>query len=388
MTTERDYYEILEVTQTATQEEIKSSYRKLAMKYHPDKNPGNAEAEEKFKEIAEAYEVLKDTDKRARYDRFGKDGVKGGAAGFDFDHFDLGDALRIFMEQGFGFGDIFGGGRSRRERMQRGTDLQIRLKLSLEEIATGVNRQLKIKKQVACDTCSGSGLKKGSSPATCPVCQGAGEVRQVSQSIFGRFVNVTTCSRCGGKGKIIDDPCPTCRGEGRVHGEDIVEVSIPAGVSEGNYLTVRGKGNVGPNGGSTGDLIVVIEEKSHKFFTRNGSDVIYELPVSFPQAAMGSEIEIPTLESELVDGGKQRKMVKIDIPSGTQPGKIFRLRGKGIPELNGYHNGDLLVQVKVHVPTKLTPREKELLAELMDYDNMNPPVKKGIFDKIKDTLNI
>ncbi len=390
MATKRDYYEILSISRSASGDEIKSAYRKLAMKYHPDKNQGDKEAEEKFKEIAEAYAVLKDPEKKARYDRFGHEGLSGaagaGAGGFGFD---FNDPFSIF-EEVFGFGDIFGGRsrRSRGSRQQRGRDMQVKLKLSLEEIAAGVTKNIKVKKQTVCETCSGSGAKEGAKPVTCSVCQGSGEVREVSQSLFGRFVNVTACSRCNGKGTIITDPCETCRGEGRVHGEETIEVTVPPGVSEGNYMTLRGKGNVGPNGGPAGDLIVVMEEKSHDFFTRNGNDVLYELPISFPEAALGSDAEIPTLEMEDVDGGRQNKMVKINIPAGTQGGKVFRLRQKGLPEVNAYRKGDLLVQVKIWTPTRLSDRERELMEELGRMENFHPPRKKGFFEKFKEALNI
>ena len=391
MTTKRDYYQILGVSRTATAEEIKTAYRKLAMKYHPDRNQGNKEAEEKFKEIAEAYEVLSDPGKRERYDRFGHEGVKAGSYGGGFhDPFDL---FREVFGGGFGtiFDDLFGGGssgRSRRRDHQRGNDLQIKLKLTLEEIASGVTKQIKIKRLVKCQTCQGSGLKEGSRAATCPTCNGSGEIRQVSQSLLGRFVNISPCPRCGGRGTIVTDPCPTCRGEGRVHGEDTVEVTIPPGVSEGNYLTVRGKGNVGPHGGPPGDLIVVVEEKPHPFFIRNGNDVIYDLYLSFPQVALGTEVEIPTLELEKGTKEQENKLVRITVPPGTQSGKIFRLRGKGLPELNSYRKGDLLVQIKVWTPTKLSPREKELLQELSALENMKPPEKKSFFQKFKEAFNI
>ncbi len=390
MTTKRDYYEVLGVSRTATAEEIKTAYRKLAMKYHPDRNQGDKEAEEKFKEVAEAYEVLSNPEKRARYDRFGHEGVRGAAGGGAYQ-----DPFDIFREAfGGGLGSIFeeffsgGTRRSSGPRKRRGNDLQIRLKLSLEEIASGVTKQLKIKKQVVCEECGGSGVARGSRPQTCPMCHGSGEVREVSQSIFGRFVNITTCPRCGGTGTVVTDPCPVCRGEGRVHGVETIEVSIPPGVSEGNYLTLRGKGNVGPNGGPAGDLIVVIQEKPHPFFTRNGNDVIYELSLSFPQVALGTDVEIPTLELENYDGKKRNKLVKINIPPGTQSGKVFRLRGKGLPELHGYRRGDLLIEVKVWTPTKLTPRERELLQELSQLENVNPPKKKSFFQKFKEAFNI
>ena len=390
MATKRDYYEILGVSRSATEDEIKKAYRALAMKYHPDRNQGDKEAEDKFKEAAEAYEVLMDQNKRNAYDRFGHDGLKGGGFGGGFhDPFDI---FRDVFGSGFGsiFDDFFGGRSERggRRDQRRGRDLQIRLKLTLEEIASGVTKQIKIKKLVACDTCSGSGLKEGKKPETCPQCQGNGEVREVSQSLFGRFVNIASCPRCAGRGTIITDPCASCRGEGLMHGEDQVEVTVPAGVSEGNYMTVQGKGNAGPNAGPPGDLIVVMEEKSHPFYTRNGNDAILELNLSFTDVAVGTELEIPTLETEEEDKEKKNKLVKINIPAGTQSGKVFRLRGKGLPELNTYRRGDLLVEVRVWTPTKLSSREKELLEELSQSENFQPPKKKGFFDKVKEALNI
>ncbi len=392
MATHKDYYEILGVSRSATEEEIKSAYRKLAMKYHPDRNQGDKEAEERFKEIAEAYEVLSHPDKRRLYDQYGPEGLKGGTGGFDFTDFH--DPFSIFEEV---FGDIFGtrtrsrGGR----RRERGQDLQIRLNLSLEEIHTGVRKKIKLNKLARCSTCHGSGLKPGRKPRACPTCKGTGEIRQVTQSIFGRFVNVSPCPQCRGEGHIISDPCPDCRGEGRLRVEETIEINIPAGVNKGNYLTLQGKGHVGPRGGPAGDLIVVIDEKNHPLFTRHGNDVIYDLYLSFPQAALGADVEIPTLE--LAEGGQEfteenpqrYKRVKIHIPPGTQPGKVFRIRAKGLPELNGYRRGDLLVQVKLWVPTKLSPREKELLEELSELENVNPPRKgKSFFQKFKEAFNI
>ena len=390
MTSKKDYYDILRVSKTASADEIKSAYRKLAMKYHPDQNQGNKEAEESFKEVAEAYEVLSNAEKKSMYDRFGHDGLRGGGMGGGFhDPFDL---FREVFGGGFGsiFEDFFGTrtSQSRRSNQRRGTDLQIKLKLSLEEIASGVTKQVKIKKQVSCDGCDGSGLKSGSEPATCLQCQGNGEVREVSQSLFGRFVNITSCSRCGGRGTIITNPCEKCRGEGIIHGDDMVEINVPAGVADGNYLTIQGKGNTGPNKGPSGDLIVVMEEEKHKFFTRNGNDVIYELPVSYPDAALGTEVEIPTLELKEEKDNKINKVVQISIPAGTQSGKVFRLRGKGLPEVNAYRTGDLLVQMKVWTPIKLSQREKELLEELKKQENIQPPKKKGFFNKVKEALNI
>ncbi len=393
MANKRDYYDILGVNRNASPEEIKTAYRKLAMEYHPDRNQGNQEAEDKFKEIAEAYEVLRDNNKRSMYDRFGHDGLRGG--GFSGGFHDPFDIFREVFGGGFGsiFEDFFGGGtgQSRRRERQRGRDLQIKLKLTLEEIASGVTKQLKIKKLVACQECEGSGSKKGSHPATCPQCQGTGEIKEVSQSLFGRFINVAGCPRCTGRGTVITDPCEKCRGDGLVHGEDQVEITVPTGVTDGNYMSMRGKGNAGPNAGSAGDLIVVMEEKSHDFFTRNGNDVVFELYLGFPEVALGTDIEIPTLElveEQEKEDETRNKRVKITIPPGTQAGKILRLRGKGFPELNSHRKGDLLVQVKVWTPTKLSNREKELIQELSNMENIQPPRKKGFFDKVKEALNI
>ena len=397
MANKRDYYEVLGVSRTATAEEIKAAYRKLAMQYHPDRNPGDKEAEEKFKEVAEAYEVLSDPEKRRRYDSFGHEGVGAGGGFGGFEHVDLSEALRIFMEEAFGFGDFFGTGTRRRRgtRATRGSDLQIKLKLSLEEVASGTRKKVKLTKLMVCPSCKGSGQRKGTQPRTCPTCQGQGEVRQVSQSLFGRFVNITTCPQCRGEGKIVSDPCQTCRGEGVIRGEETMEIEVPAGVATGNYLTLRGKGNAGPRGGPNGDLIVYFEEKEHPLFVRHGNDVLYDLYLSFPQAALGADVEIPTLEldpenKKLPAENIQRyKRVKIHVPPGTQPGKVFRLRGKGIPEVNGYRRGDLLVQIKVWVPTRLTPREKELLEELAELENVKPPRKgKSFFQKFKEAFNI
>jgi molecular chaperone DnaJ len=397
MTTKRDYYEILGLSRDASATDIKTAYRKLAMEYHPDRNKGDKEAEEKFKEVAEAYEALSDPNKRQMYDRFGHDGVRGATGGGGFhDPFDI---FRDVFGGSFGsiFDDLFGGRADfggRRARA-RGKDLQIKLKLSLEEIATGVKKKIKINKLVNCKTCHGTGQKSGNQPGDCPQCHGSGEIHQVSQSLFGRMVNVTSCPRCRGEGKIVTNPCETCHGEGRDRGQDEVEFNIPPGVSTGNYLTVEGKGDVGPRGGMPGDLIITIEEKEHPLFVRHGEDIIYDLYLSYPQAVFGMDCEIPTLQidsknKDLDEEDLNRyKRVKITIPDGTQPGKVFRLRGKGIPELRGYHRGDLLVQVKLWVPTKLSVREKELIKELEEQENIHPPQEdKGFFQKVKEALNL
>ncbi|RMF64398.1 MAG: molecular chaperone DnaJ, partial [Calditrichaeota bacterium] len=329
--TKRDYYEVLGVRRDASPDEIKKAYRKLAMKYHPDRNPGDKRAEESFKEVAEAYEVLRDPQKRERYDRFGHSGLGGGFEGFGFD-FDLGDALRTFMSESFGFGDFFGMGRrsGSRSRVRRGADLQLKLKLTLEEIATGVKKKLKVKKWVRCDACNGTGGSEPDAYMTCLQCHGAGEVRQVSQSLFGQFVNITTCPRCNGEGRVLKSPCKKCGGDGRVHGESIITVDIPAGVATGNYLTIRGEGNVGPRGGPAGDVIVLIEEQEHEYFERHGDDILYNLVLSFSQAALGDEVEVPTLNGK----------AKLTIQPGTQMNKILRMRNKGIPRLHGHGRGD------------------------------------------------
>ena len=387
MAQKRDYYEILGVDRNATQEEIKKAYRKLAVQYHPDKNPGDKEAEEKFKELAEAYAILSDPEKRRRYDQFGHAGVGGGAGpqGFDFTDFDLADALRQFMEEGFGFGfgDIFGSSRSggRRKRVTRkGSDLQIKLKLTLEEIATGVTKKIKVRKKIPCPECNGSGSAKYSKTVMCPVCHGSGEIRQVSRSLFGQFVNVTTCHRCNGEGQVIENPCHTCHGTGLIDGSKTIEVNVPAGVSNGNYITLRGEGNAGVRGGQPGDLIIYIEEVPHPLFQRQGNDVVLHLPVSFPAAALGGTVEVPTLTGK----------AKLKIAPGTQSGKILRMRGKGIPYLRSAGSGDQLVQIQVYVPTKLNNEERQLLEKLAQSENLDPSKNshKSFFDKFKEAFNI
>jgi molecular chaperone DnaJ len=386
----RDYYAVLGVERNAGQDEIKKAYRKLAMQYHPDRNRGNKEMEEKFKEAAEAYEVLSDTDKRRRYDQFGHEGIRG----TDFRHStDINDIFNTFGDifgAGFGgsiFDTMFGDQSRPRQRATVGTpgsDLKIKLKLTLEEIAEGVEKRIKIKKWKTCETCGGSGAKSAHQRVTCPVCGGTGEIRQVSRSVFGQFVNISTCNNCGGEGKVIQEPCLTCKGEGRVQGETTIKVNIPAGVSEGNYIPLRGEGNSGRRGGAAGDIIVVIEEEPHEFLVRNGDDVILDLLVSFPEATLGAEITVPTLSGR----------AKLRIESGTQSGRILRMRDKGIPHLNGYGRGDQLVRVNVWVPTSLNASERTAIKALANSDNINPKhgdksanSDKSFFERMKKAFS-
>lgn len=387
----RDFYEILGVSKTASADEIKKAYRQMALKYHPDRNPGNKEAEDHFKEAAEAYEVLSDPDKRRRYDQFGHEGMRGTNYREFHDVNDIFSAFSDIFGGGFGggiFDEVFGGGGGRRRsgRTQQGTpgaDLKVKLTLTLEEIATGVEKKIKVKKQKKCDVCHGSGAKPGSGNSTCPQCRGSGELRQVSRSMFGQFVNITTCPTCGGEGRVVRDPCTTCHGEGRTPGETTIKVNVPAGVSDGNYIPLQGQGNAGQRGGPAGDLIVLIEEQPHQYFTRNGDDIIYDLNVSYPMAALGGETEIPTLNGK----------AKLTIEPGTPGGRLLRLRERGIPHLNSYGRGDQLVRVNVWVPSKLNSKEKELLKQLADHEHIVPNEEekhgrsKTFFDKMKDAFS-
>ena len=390
--TKRDYYEVLGVNRSATPEQIKKAYRQMALKYHPDRNSGNKEAEEKFKEAAEAYEVLGDVDKRRRYDQFGHEGVRGSAGFREFT--DINDVFSAFGDifggaMGGGiFEEVFGAGtrggrRSGPRRGSPGSDLKVKLKLTLEEIATGVEKKIKIRRQKTCDTCKGSGARAESSRATCPHCNGTGEIRQVSRSMFGQFVNIAACVNCGGEGTIIRELCQTCRGEGRVQGETTIKVNVPAGVSEGNYIPLQGQGNAGRRSGPAGDLIVVIEEVPHDHFRREGDNIIYDLLISFPMAVLGGSIEIPTLTGR----------AKLTIDPGTPSGRLLRMRGRGITHLNGYGHGDQLVRVNVWVPEKLSPEEKELLRKLGKGQNITPSeedqksASKTFFDKVRDAFS-
>ena len=381
----RDYYEVLGVERGASEDEVKKAYRQLAIKFHPDKNPGNKQAEENFKEATEAYEVLKDAQSRAQYDQYGHAGVSGqpgfGGGGFGAG-FDINDALRAFMRDfgmgGGGFEEMFGGGQRRRGRqdLYHGEDLKIRLKLTLEEIAFGTEKSIKIKRFKRCATCSGKG---GSSLRRCPQCNGAGQVQQVSRSMFGQFVSVHPCSNCGGTGEVISQPCTTCSGSGRVEEQATISVKIPAGVSEGNYIPLRGEGNAGMRGGESGDLMVMIEEKPHERFVRHGGDIITEVPITFAMAALGGEIDIETLEGH----------VKLKIPSGTQSGKMLKLRGQGLGRLRSSGRGDLLVKVTLWTPTSLTDEQRLLYEKLRHVEGEVPPkVSKSIFERLRESLGV
>lgn len=373
----RDYYEVLGVAKNATDSEIKSAYRKKAVQYHPDKNPGNKEAEEKFKEAAEAYDVLSNPEKRKRYDQFGHAGMSGsgfGGGGMNmediFSHF--GDIFGGHFDFG-GFG-CFGSSRSQGPRVRKGTDLRVKVKLSLSEIAAGVEKKIKVKKYVACQHCNGSGSKDGSME-TCSTCNGTGRVTRVQQTILGRMQTQSECPNCGGNGKIIKNKCPHCMGEGIVRGEEVISIKIPAGVMEGMQLSVPGKGNAARMGGVNGDLLVVIEEEPHEDLIRDENDLIYNLLLDLPTAVLGGTVEIPT-----VDG-----RVKVKIDKGTQPGKVLRLRNKGLPDVNRYGVGDLLVNISVYIPENISADEKKLFEKLQHSSNMKPKdsASKNFFNRFK-----
>ncbi len=383
----RDFYEILGVSKSATPEEIKKSYRKIAMQFHPDRNPGDKASEEKFKEAAEAYEVLSDTDKKSQYDRYGHAGVSGngrghqGGAGMNMDDIfsQFGDVFGDDM-----FGSFFGGGggrgRGQRARGVRGSNLRIKLKLNFEEIAKGVTKNIKVKKHVVCTTCSGHGAKDKNSIQTCGTCGGSGQVRRVSNTFLGQMQTVTTCPTCNGDGTSITTKCGSCKGEGRVYAEETVSIDIPAGVQEGMQLNINGKGNAGERGGMAGDLIILIEEEQHKDLQRDGLNVAFDLHISFPDAVFGTQVEIPTIDGR----------AKIKIPAGTQSGKIFRLKGKGFPSVNSYNKGDQLVHVTVWTPQNLSAEEKAMLEKINSSENFQPqPDKneKGFFDKMREMFS-
>ena len=380
----RDYYEVLGVQKSASADEIKKAYRKLAVKYHPDKNPGNKEAEEKFKEAAEAYSVLSDADKKAKYDQFGHAGVDGAGPDFSGGFGNLNDILNDLFGGAFGggfggfggFGGGFGGGQ-RRERVYRGRDIRVRVKLTLEEIARGVEKEISIEKNVPCPDCGGRGARNSSDIKTCPACNGTGQVQRVVNSFLGQTVTYSTCQQCGGEGKIISNPCHTCNGTGLVRQRESIKVKIPAGVEAGMQMTVQGEGHAAKNNGINGDLLVVIEEQEHPDFRREGSNLLYTKVISVVDAMLGCEVEIPCLD------GKQ----KVRVEPGTQSGTVTRLRGKGLPSVNSYGTGDLYVKIAVWIPKKLTKEERALFESIRQNESLKPnPTKddKSFFEKLKD----
>jgi molecular chaperone DnaJ len=375
----RDYYEILGVDKGADDTAIKKAYRKAAIKFHPDKNPDDKQAEEKFKEAAEAYEILGDGDKRARYDRFGHAGVSAnggfhGQGGMSMDD--------IFSQFGDIFSDspfesFFGRGRQSQSRGQRGSNLRIKVALTLEEIASGVNKKIKVKKRIDCNTCGGSGAKDASSVKTCTTCGGSGYVRQVRSTFLGQMQTTGVCPKCDGAGQEITAVCTSCKGDGRVLGDEMIELDIPAGVENGMQLSVRGKGNAGLKGGLAGDLLISIEEKSHQHLNRDGQNLIYDLYLNFADAALGTQVEVPTIDGK----------VKIKVPAGTQSGKIFRLKGKGLPSVQNYGKGDQLIHVNIWTPKKLDDDDKKMMEKMRTLPNFIPqPGKsdKGFFERMKD----
>ena len=382
----RDYYEILGVNKTASADEIKKAYRKVAMQFHPDRNPGDKSAEEKFKEAAEAYEVLSDADKKAQYDRYGHAGVSSNGRGFSGGGMNMEDIFSQFGDV-FGedlFGSFFGGGggrgRTSKARGVRGSNLRVKIKLTYEEIAKGVTKNIKVKKHVVCTTCSGSGAKDKGSVQNCGTCGGSGQVRRVTNTFIGQMQTVTTCPTCNGEGITITAKCTACKGEGRVYGEDAISIDIPAGVQEGMQLNLSAKGNAGERGGAPGDLIILIEEEPHKELQRDGMNVAYDLHISFTDAVFGTQLEVPTIDGR----------AKIKIPPGTQSGKIFRLKGKGFPAVNSYQKGDQLIHVNVWTPQNVSAEEKTMLEKMSQSSNFKPhPDKsdKSFLDKMRELFS-
>lgn len=377
----RDYYEVLEVQRNASKEEIKKAYRKMALQYHPDRNPGDKAAEEKFKEAAEAYEVLSNDEKKRRYDQYGHAGV-GGAGGFSgggmtmediFSHF--GD---IFSDAFSGFGNFggFGGFSGSRGGTRKGSNLRIRVKLTLEEVANGVEKKVKVRKSVTCQTCKGSGASESNGLSTCSTCKGSGQVTRVQRTIIGAMQTTSVCSACNGQGKIVTKPCSSCRGDGVVPEEEVIRIDIPAGVAEGMQLSVPGKGNAAPRGGANGDLIVVIEEEQHPDLIREENNLIYNLLISIPDAVNGTTVDIPTIDGQ----------ARVKIDPGTFSGKLLRLRGKGLPEVNSYSRGDLIVRVMVFIPENISKDERKILEKLNESPNFRPDKnkRKSFFDRFKD----
>lgn len=379
----RDYYEILAVARTADGETIKKAYRKLALQFHPDRNSGSKEAEEKFKEATEAYEVLRDADKRAAYDRYGHAGVRGSGGGAGFQGFNFTDALDVFMRDfgGFGMGDLFGGAQRRGAGPRRGADIRVRMPLTLGEVATGAKKTIRIQIQDACSSCNGTGAADGATPVRCATCGGSGEIRRVQRSFLGQLVSVTPCHDCGGEGQRIEQVCAHCNGRGVESTETTIDVDIPAGVSSGDYLTLKGQGNAGMRGAPRGDVLVVMEVEEDNRFLRDGNDLIYELPITFSQAALGAEIDVPTVEGE----------TRVRVPAGVQSGKLLRLRGKGLPHLQGAGRGDMIVRVVVWTPTEMSAEQEALIKKLAKIESKAPEQvdmdeDRGFWSKVREAF--
>ena len=380
----RDYYEILGVDRGADADAVKKAYRKLALQFHPDRNAGSKESEEKFKEATEAYEVLRDPDKRASYDRYGHAGVRGSGAGGGFaGGFNFADALEIFMRDfgGFGMGDIFGGaGGRQRGGPRRGSDMRVRLPVTLSEVASGAKKTIKLKVNNPCSVCTGTGAAPGSSTVRCATCGGSGELRRVQRSFLGQLVSVTPCSACGGEGERIEKPCQSCGGRGLEQDQVSIDIDVPAGVSTGDYITLRGQGHYGGRGGVRGDVLVVLEVEEDPRFVREGADLIHDLAITFSQAALGSEIEVPTLSGA----------ARLKIPGGTQSGRLLRMRGKGLPQLQGTGRGDMIVRVMVWTPTQLSSEQESLLRKLSQIEDKPPRAgegeERGFWDKVREAL--
>ena len=382
-----DYYERLGVSRDASTEEVKKAYRKLALKYHPDRNEGSKEAEARFREVTEAYEVLRDSEKRATSDRFGEQGLRGGPGGPGFGGFDFSDAIEVFMRDfgGFaGFEEIFGGRRGGGGRREpgKGQTLRIRVPLTLQDVASGVTKKIRVALLEECGTCGGSGAKPGSSPVPCRNCGGSGEERQVQRSVFGQFVSVAPCRACGGEGRTIDEPCESCRGDGRLRQEKEIDVEVPPGVSSENFLTLRGQGNTGPRGGPKGDIIVLLEVQDDPRFRRDGEDLLFELPITFTQAALGDQVEVPTVSES----------VRLTIPAGIQSGEVLRLRGQGLPGLHGRGRGDQLVRVRLWTPQKLSKDQERAFQELKELEDSPPEDaleegERGFWSRVKEAFS-
>ena len=383
-----DYYTLLNVPRDADEEQIKKAYRKVALEYHPDRNKGSKEAEERFKEVTQAYEVLRDAEKRATYDRYGEQGLKGRAGSGGMDGIDFSDAIEVFMRDFGGFSgleDIFGmrgGGRGQRTASRKAQTVRIRLPLKLPEVAHGVTKTLRVALLDECGNCNGSGAQAGTAPVACGACGGSGEERLVQRSAFGQFVSVQPCSACQGEGQVIDQLCETCRGEGRIRRETEIEVEVPAGVTSENFLTLRGRGSVGPRGGPRGDIVVLLEVEDDARFVRDGPDLIHELPITFGQAALGDEIEVSTIEGA----------ARVTVPAGIQSGDLLRLKGLGLPELNGHHRGDQLLKVVLWTPDELTPDQEEALRNLRAVESPAPKrvrrrAHKGFWSRVKEAFS-